>query len=78
MSDPNIRILVKALIWLMADTNTNTSGGTRTGSPVSQVNYQSLGHGMMDRRKALLVVYQGSIQKTHHDARLFAFSRYNS
>lgn len=29
MSDPNIRILLKALTWLIADTNTNTSGGNK-------------------------------------------------
>ena len=29
MRDPNIRISIKAFTWLIADTNTNTSGGTK-------------------------------------------------
>lgn len=30
MSNSNIRILIKAFTWLIADTNTNTSGGTES------------------------------------------------
>lgn len=50
----------------------------RTGSSVAQLNDPSLGHWMMAMRKALLAVYQGSIQMMHRDASWFESSKYNN